>query len=422
MKQLSYFLVIFFTLVLLASCSKEDANELEIGSAYGKAPDLGYFSPSEGRIGTYVIIEGENFSTNLEKNKIYFNGVQANLYEGSDTIIVAIVPEKALTGKISIVVDGMTDTTSRDFTVSDNPWLRKYGLSWGRNEAVATAIGDYGYCGLGSSVSSYFNDWWKYDRIHNNWEKVAEFEGEARDMAIAFTIGNKAYVGLGHIDGIDNNTPADIWEYSSDTDTWKQLGDFPGGGRTDAVAFSCNGKGYVGSGLRYSADSYKGFWEYEPETDSWSQLSDYPGKGDMKMAGFVIGSSIYMGCGYSWGTGAVNDFWKYDTTTKSWSKIADFAGGARVDAVGFAINGYGYFGTGSLSSYAEGEKDFWKYDPSTDKWTKVTDFFGGYVPSIGWEDGTRSEAVSFVLDNYAYVGTGQGVIHSRGDIWEYKPE
>lgn len=407
---------IFVVIPVLFSCSKDENGVLE-DIKPGIPPELGYFSPSEGRVGTYVVIEGYNFSTNLAENELYFNNMRGTLYEANDSVLVAIVPEGATTGKLKIIVGGLSDTTSRDFTVSDNPWLRKDGLG-GRNEAIAFSIGDVGYCGLGNTVSTYFNDFWKYNIVYNKWEKIGDFAGPTRDRAIAFSVGSNGYVGLGYNDNGIGTYHGDFWEYTPESDSWKQLTDFPGGARRNAISFGCNGKGFVGLGMG-EVNNYRDFWMYDPSNDSWTALAGYPGDGVGNTVGFVIGNSIYIGCGSA--SVSYSDFWRYDIASNTWTAIANFAGGTRVDAVGFGLNGYGYVGTGSVDTYRDGLKDFWKYDPSSDSWIQVTDYYGGYV-AFGGEDGTRSEAVAFTLGNYAYVGTGQGNMHTSSDIWEYKPE
>jgi len=409
------------TVLVLFSCSKDDDGSFN-DLTNGTSPELKYFSPSEGREGTYVVIEGIDFSPNLNENELYFNGIKSVLIEGNDSVLVTTVPQGATSGKITININGMVDTSGNEFTVTDNPWLKKDGI-WGRSEAIAFTVNNNGYCGLGVSVSTYFKDIYKYNVKYDNWEQMNDFGGEAREQAVAFTAGGKAYVGLGEGDGYSGTYLKDFWEFTPETDTWKQISDYPGGGRWAAVAFVCNDKGYVGLGRQSVYDTTNAasnFYSYDPSSGTWEALTEFPGSSLEHTTGFVIGDVIYIGSG-SYPTSTA-EFWKYNTITDTWTQTADFGGGARATAVGFSLNNMGYVGTGADDTYSTGKKDFWKYNPTTDTWTQVTDYFGGYVYSLSGEDGQRTKAVAFTVGGYAYVGTGDGIMHSRGDFWEYNPE
>ncbi|WP_282038003.1 IPT/TIG domain-containing protein [Saccharicrinis aurantiacus] len=408
---------------LLMGCSKDNSNAFDNDETIPEeAPIINNFFPKEGREGTYVNITGNYFSTKKENNKVYFNGVLGNVYSANDTVIHVEVPAEVSTGILTVQVGNQVDTAYRDFELSTNPWLRKKSIPTGRDGAVAFSINNYGYVGLGYSVSTYYNDMWKYDRIYNTWTPIKDFPGTKRTGCIAFSAGNNGYVGMGQ-DQENLSTVTvlgDLWKYNAEADEWKQMADIPGEERRNAIAFGCNGNGYVGLGYKFGAGHLKDFWKYNTTSDSWEQLANYPGEGSENSVGFVIGDYIYIGCGTD--TKAQNDFWKYDTTNDTWTKVANFGGGTRAGAVGFTLNGNGYVGTGGTQNIYDSTKDFWKYEPSSDKWTQVTDFYGGYRESIGWEDGRRVLGVAFTIDNYAYVGTGDGYIHSRQDIWEYIEE
>ena len=77
------------------------------------------FSPSEGVVGTSVIITGENFSDMPSENEVRFGGVMAaDPTSASTTSLVVLVPSGARTGSISVAVGGQTGTSSEDFTVT----------------------------------------------------------------------------------------------------------------------------------------------------------------------------------------------------------------------------------------------------------------------------------------------------------------
>lgn len=153
--------------------------------------------------------------------------------------------------------------------------------------------------------------------------------------------------------------------------------------------------------------------------DVWEQESSLPTTGRYMQTSFVIGDNLYMGTGTS-ETGYLEDWWMYDTRAKQWTRKNDFPGVARTGATGFSIGNKGYLCFGANTT---GDvnwvwfKDLWQYDPDSDSWTKLQDFPGQ----------ARFNAVSFVIGNKAYVGTGN-YRYNRwtpatylNDFWEYDP-
>ncbi|BAV06013.1 hypothetical protein FLA_2028 [Filimonas lacunae] len=63
-------------------------------------------SPANGAAGTNINISGAGFSSLAEPAKVYVNGKEALVSNVNDTLLVAIVPEGAGTGKVKVVVDG----------------------------------------------------------------------------------------------------------------------------------------------------------------------------------------------------------------------------------------------------------------------------------------------------------------------------
>jgi N-acetylneuraminic acid mutarotase len=68
-----------------------------------------------------------------------------------------------------------------------------------------------------------------------NWVRTTPFKGSRRSGAVVFTIGNKAYIGLG-FNGDDYFT--DFYEYDLDLGFWKTKASFTGVPRERAVAFA----------------------------------------------------------------------------------------------------------------------------------------------------------------------------------------
>ncbi|EAY27512.1 Kelch repeat-containing protein [Microscilla marina] len=240
--------------------------------------------------------------------------------------------------------------------------------------------------------------------------QLAFVGGDTRYGASGFAIGTKIYMGLG-FRGQD-----DFWEYDTQTNAWKQLANFPGGKRGFAVSFVIDGKGYMGTGRLYNTSAntstwYKDFWQYDPATDQWTKKADFAGSARTEAVGFAINGKGYIGTGLD-ERGNQNDMWEYNPTIDRWTQMADltddnFFGLSRKQAVCFVINNKAYIGTGNTD-----RKDFWEFTPTaTDQWRKVADFGG-----VG-----RGSALAFTISGKGYVGTGYTESGYKNDMWQYDP-
>ncbi len=90
-----------------------------VGGATGVLPRIATFTPQSGVPGSWVTITGTGFVSSRGGNPdVRFNGLSASLKEWSATRIVAMVPEEAETGPLSVVTsDGVS--TAATFTVVD---------------------------------------------------------------------------------------------------------------------------------------------------------------------------------------------------------------------------------------------------------------------------------------------------------------
>jgi N-acetylneuraminic acid mutarotase len=261
---------------------------------------------------------------------------------------------------------GVTSSSFREYDPSTNTWTRKAhlpGVPGARvTQAVGFSIGSKGYVAtglLGGAIDSLSRRLAEYDPATDTWTEKAHFPGAARYNAVAFSTGNKGYVGLGTDSRI--NALSDFWEYDPASDAWTRKADFGGGPRYGAVGFSIGNKGYVGTG-NFQIFAHKDFWEYDPATDVWKQKADYGGEGVRFAVGFAINGKGYIGLGVDPDQEFLTAFWEYDPTVDTWTQLADFPGAPRSGAVGFAIGNYGYLGTGSYFSPTV-FKDFLQFTP-----------------------------------------------------------
>ena len=87
------------------------------GCSNSSNPTIASFTPANGLIGTTVTITGTNFSTTPSGNTVAFNGIAATVVSSTTTQIVTTVPPGATTGPITVTVQGISVTTTTNFTM-----------------------------------------------------------------------------------------------------------------------------------------------------------------------------------------------------------------------------------------------------------------------------------------------------------------
>lgn len=196
-------------------------------------------------------------------------------------------------------------------------------------------------------------------------------------------------------------------------DKWFRLKDAPTSISRSGYAYShCNCFVYNNK-LYIGLNDKENFWEYNPLNDVWKKLADFPGKPRFDGAGFVIGDNLYYGTGaspdpfYEY----FSDWWKYDFSSNAWTQLNNFSGKKRTGAVAFQINNFGYLGTGEGEGVITMYSDFWKYDPNLDTWAPITNYPRKMRYGIG-----------LVNLNKAYVGLGDEYSNCNKFVYEYSPE
>lgn len=206
-----------------------------------------------------------------------------------------------------------------------NVWSQVASFEGGlRSGGIAFALNDKGYFGLGKSGSrgedTYYNDLWQYDPDTDSWRQLSDFPSTGLDMAINFVIGDTAYVALGRYQDISiNGYNVTTYAYDVTNDKWNEMTSFPNIGRTGSVSFVSDGKGFVVGGYK-EKDSYTNeVWCFDPKKNKWSQMNDFP----LALTGcytFTLNNDIYVGGGYNLKSNLHNtNLYKYDATTDSWS-------------------------------------------------------------------------------------------------------
>jgi Galactose oxidase, central domain/Kelch motif len=99
------------------------------------------------------------------------------------------------------------------------------------------------------------------------------------------------------------------------------------------------------------------------------------------------------------------------TQSGNWVTESQLNGPARSEAVSFVIGNFAYVGTG-WDGLNTRYNDFWKYDPSNNIWSQVSS-----MPA----NTERSSAASFATTSKGYVGTGYDGFNYLNDFYEFDP-
>jgi len=242
------------------------------------------------------------------------------------------------------------------------------------------------------------------EELVGDWQIRAIFQETPRAYATTFVIGDIGYVIGGYKGtrallndvlafnhkggGIDTRTQLS-------TGDWFPLSDLPAqaGARYQAVGFSLNGYGYMGTGWSYDSEGddviRRDFWRYDPKKDEWEEVAPLPATAKARRAAIAFtlnegGTDYgYVGGGYEGETGGnyLADFWRFDPDPSirdeqgrmgKWTLVTGYGGQKRAGAAVFVINNKAYIVNGENSQGTGQCVDFWMYDPSlavANRWT-----------------------------------------------------
>lgn len=234
----------------------------------------------------------------------------------------------------------------------------------------------------------------------DTWLSKTSLTGESRQGAIAFSINGKGYLGLGY----NGSYKKDLWEYDPTTETWTQKADIPGSGRSEAVIIPLGNDALVATG--YNGNFLKDVWSWSSTTNTWSQKNDFTGSQRQGAVGFTLAGNGYLGLGYN-GT-FLNDFYQYNSVTDTWVAKSNYPAGGRAFCAVFTTLTHGYVGLGYNAGY---QSQLYAYDPATDSWSQKSNFPGS----------ARAFTVSYTLNNQGWVGTGDNGVSTLKDFWLYNP-
>ncbi len=97
----------------------ESPSDFVVKQATGSAPVITSFSPASGAAGADITITGHHFSTAAAQNNVLFNETVATVVTADSTSLTVKVPQGAITGAITITVEGRAVSSQQAFAVED---------------------------------------------------------------------------------------------------------------------------------------------------------------------------------------------------------------------------------------------------------------------------------------------------------------
>ena len=289
---------------------------------------------------------------------------------------------------------------------------------------------------------------------NGNWVGRAFFPGPPQGFGVSFTANNLAYVGLGinpltpnqRLTAFYKYTPqaintANPTGYDSASGFWTSVAPFPGAARSNAVAFTVQNIGYVGTGVANDGFTpLADFWSYNPGSNSWTQIDSlhdaygtYP-RFDAVAWGFDTTGYVLTGTDNNqW----FSDVWKYSPATGHWTQKPFLIGNPRSGATTWVYNNKGYILAGYTPSSEKAVNnmcyDFWKFDPAVadgpdsakGPWTRLRDVYNTNPGTYddGYTNIIRKYGIGFVMlkqptGDKGYITLGQNGT-SVNYTWEY---
>lgn len=285
-------------------------------------------------------------------------------------------------------------------------WVQKTDCPGnGRFWATSFVCEDKIYAGTGRpefSSLSPTSDMWQYDPATDTWAQVANFPGGNREGATSFSYNNRGFMAFGSPFIQFTN---DVWEYLPESNSWEQKANCPA-----SFAFShgfvINDHFYIGP-----ENGTNKTYAFDITNDSWSEVAAFPGDDRRAQVAFSANGKGYIGMGADVFSGVESDFYRYDPVSDTWEEIASISPTSDQSS-GFAIDNIGYvYNVGGSG----GGKSIYKYNEGLNEWELVSTNPGDRI--------ANANMVGY--NGKAYLTFGERTISGgnipSSQIWEFTP-
>ena len=245
------------------------------------------------------------------------------------------------------------------------------------------------------------NPLWDYNPATDTWTEIGDFPGPSRGFAVGDEWDGLYYYGFGTLNGVALN---DLWVFNPVDTTFTELPSFPGTPRYHPAFIAHNDKIMMGTGSSGNGN-LEDWWEYDMITQVWTQKQNIPGGARHHPFFFSSGDQVYLGGGH-------RDSWfQYDLNTEVLTPIDNTPLG-RVAGSQFEYDGKGFLlaGDDATHSHVPESETFMFYDPQVEEW--------GYLPPL--PEGSRWANSSFIIDDILYYFDGLDYDdNSLNTMWKF---
>ena len=233
----------------------------------------------------------------------------------------AVVNGKAYVGLGFNIALGVynTDACLKDFWMYDpltDTWTQKANFPSNYTDACGCfVVNNEIYVTSGMDGAGFGNEVWKYIPVEGQpgtWVRLNDFSGRARAGGIAITDGEHIYFGTGYLTFNAN----DWWEYLPASDSWSQRKNMPDNGRENSVSLTINNRFFISTGRHFGGNMTGGgvksdILEYDVIRNVWYERGNIPASGRENAIAFTLNGKGYIGFGEN-DTQILNDFWSFE--------------------------------------------------------------------------------------------------------------
>jgi len=235
--------------------------------------------------------------------------------------MAAVVDHKAYVGLGFNIDLGVYDFNAclKDFWMYDpatDIWTKMADFPSNYSDACASFVSNnIIYQTSGMNGVAFGEEVWKYvpqDGQPGSWVRMKDFPGTARAGGIACSIGDRCYFGTGYMTANKN----DWWEYFPSNDTWKHRKAMPDNGRENSVSMVINNRILIATGRHFGGNLTGGhvdsdIVEYDLISNVWYERGNIPNEGRENAIAFTINGKGYIGYGEN-DTQVLNDFYCFE--------------------------------------------------------------------------------------------------------------
>ncbi len=279
---------------------------------------------------------------------------------------------------------------------------------------------DIAIFGTGYNANSTLNDIWQYNPKNKTWVQMPNYPFNlCHAVAVSVTYKDlrgythtKIYIGTGATDKNDYNK-VNVWkEFNFSEFSWQSTncGFYFPYKVSGAVAFTIGQYAYIGLGKLVNGQISNKFFKFNPAlADSiggypWSQIANFDSAyASYGATAFVINQNGYVLTGQLQNGKIINALFEYIPQQDTWIRKADLIAPPVYLACAFTINSFAYVGTG-LKNPTAASALFFRYDPYLNSWSQSTDYMIG--PNYTGQNNAVADAVALTLNSKGWVGSG----------------